>query len=58
MRILRTYPGMSNSELARQAMVTRQAMNAVLHRLEEEGLISRPECGPRPVAACPPDPAR
>ncbi|SKW16878.1 putative HTH-type transcriptional regulator MarR [Mycobacteroides abscessus subsp. abscessus] len=43
MQILRTYPGMSNSELARQAMVTRQAMNAVLHRLEEEGLISRPE---------------
>ncbi|MGH3723170.1 MAG: MarR family winged helix-turn-helix transcriptional regulator [Mycobacterium sp.] len=43
MQFLRAYPGMSNSELARQAVVTRQAMNAVLHRLEEEGLISRPE---------------
>lgn len=43
MRILRSSPGMSNSELARQAMVTRQAMNAVLHRLEEDGIIARPE---------------
>lgn len=43
MRILRTHPGLSNSELARHAMVTRQAMNAVLHRLEQESLITRPE---------------
>ena len=43
MAILLEMPGLSNSELARQAAVTRQAMNAVLQRLQEIGYISRPE---------------
>lgn len=43
MAILFQTPGLSNSELARQAAVTRQAMNAVLQRLQEVGYISRPD---------------
>ena len=36
-------PGLSNSELARGAFVTRQSMNVLLQALERDGLVSRPE---------------
>jgi DNA-binding MarR family transcriptional regulator len=42
MRILSLSPGSSNAELARQASVTPQAMNTVLHKLEGLGVIVRP----------------
>ncbi|NEE51618.1 MarR family transcriptional regulator, partial [Streptomyces sp. SID8455] len=34
--------GMSNSELARGAFVTRQTMNVLLQNLEREGYVTRP----------------
>jgi DNA-binding MarR family transcriptional regulator len=42
MRILSKYPGRSNADLARYTHVTPQAMNMVLRRLEERGLVTRP----------------
>jgi DNA-binding MarR family transcriptional regulator len=42
MRILSKYPGRSNAELARDTHVTPQAMNMVLRRLQERGLVTRP----------------
>lgn len=38
--------GLSNSELARRAFVTRQSMNLVLRRLQERGLLTRPDRSP------------
>jgi DNA-binding MarR family transcriptional regulator len=46
MRILSMYPGKSSAELSRQASVTPQAMNTVLHRLEDIGVVSRPASVP------------
>jgi DNA-binding MarR family transcriptional regulator len=42
MRVLSKYPGQSNADLARALSVSPQAMNMVLRRLEERGLVTRP----------------
>ncbi|MGP3964975.1 MarR family winged helix-turn-helix transcriptional regulator [Nonomuraea sp. 3N208] len=42
LELLGQHPGLSNSELARRAFVTRQSMNVVLRRLQERGLLTRP----------------
>ncbi|WP_046320150.1 MarR family transcriptional regulator [Mycobacterium sp. UM_Kg1] len=46
MRVLSLRPGLSSAELARRAGVTPQAMNTVLHRLENRGAVSRPDSVP------------
>ncbi|MCG5213478.1 MarR family transcriptional regulator [Streptosporangium sp. KLBMP 9127] len=43
LELLGRHPGLSNSELARRAFVTRQSMNLVLRRLQERGLLARPD---------------
>ncbi len=43
LELLDQRPGLSNSELARGAFVTRQSMNVLLQALEREGLVTRPE---------------
>lgn len=43
MRILSVFPGRSSAELARDTNVSPQAMNQVLHRLENLGAVTRPE---------------
>jgi DNA-binding MarR family transcriptional regulator len=43
LELLGQHPGLSNSELARRAFVTRQSMNVVLRRLLERGLLTRPD---------------
>ena len=43
LELLGQDPGLSNSELARRAFVTRQSMNLVLRRLQERGLLTRPD---------------
>jgi DNA-binding MarR family transcriptional regulator len=43
MRMLSMSPGMSSAELSRQGNVTPQAMNTVLHRLENAQVVTRPE---------------
>ena len=43
LELLAQRPGLSNSELARGTFVTRQSMNTLLHSMEREGLVSRPE---------------
>lgn len=42
MQILHAAPGSSNSQLARKARVSRQAMCDVLQQLQDEGLVTRP----------------
>jgi DNA-binding MarR family transcriptional regulator len=42
LRMLSHTSGLSNAELARGANVSRQAMNIVLQRLEDRGLVTRP----------------
>jgi DNA-binding MarR family transcriptional regulator len=42
MRILSLYPGSSNAELARDVMVSPQAMNMVVRSLQDRGLVTRP----------------
>lgn len=42
LELLAQRPGLSNSELARGAFISRQSMNVVLHSLEREGLVVRP----------------
>lgn len=42
MRILARFPGRTNAELARDVMVSPQAMNMVVRGLQERGLLSRP----------------
>jgi DNA-binding MarR family transcriptional regulator len=46
MRILSMYPGMSSAELSRFGNVTPQAMNTVLHRLEDMSVVTRPASVP------------
>lgn len=46
LELLAQRPGLSNSELARGAFVTRQSMNVLLQTLEREGFVSRPEEAP------------
>jgi DNA-binding MarR family transcriptional regulator len=43
LELLAHRPGLSNSELARGAFVTRQSMSVLLQALEEEGIVTRPE---------------
>jgi len=43
LELLAQRPGLSNSELARGAFVTRQSMNVLLHSLERDGIVTRPE---------------
>ena len=42
LELLAQRPGLSNSELARGAFVTRQSMNVLLQSLERDGLVTRP----------------
>lgn len=42
MRILSRRPGQSNAELARDVMVSPQAMNIVVRGLQDRGLVTRP----------------
>ena len=42
LELLAQRPGLSNSELARGAFVTRQSMNVLLQSLEHEGYVTRP----------------
>jgi len=46
LELLAQRPGLSNSELARGAFVTRQSMNVLLQTLEREGYVTRPEEAP------------
>ncbi|PSL38283.1 DNA-binding MarR family transcriptional regulator [Labedella gwakjiensis] len=43
LELLSQRPGLSNSELARGAFVTRQSMNVLLQALERDGYVTRPE---------------
>lgn len=42
LELLAQRPGLSNSELARGAFVTRQSMNVLLQSLERDGYVIRP----------------
>ncbi len=46
LELLSQRPGLSNSELARGAFVTRQSMNVLLQNLEREGFVTRPAEAP------------
>ena len=46
LELLAQRPGLSNSELARGAFVTRQSMNVLLQALEGDGYVSRPAEAP------------
>lgn len=46
LELLAQRPGLSNSELARGAFVTRQSMNVLLQALEQEGDVTRPAEAP------------
>lgn len=46
LELLAQRPGLSNSELARGAFVSRQSMNVLLQSLERDGYVSRPETPP------------
>lgn len=46
LELLAQRPGLSNSELARGAFVTRQSMNVLLQTLEQDGYVSRPAQAP------------
>ncbi|MEV7692371.1 MarR family transcriptional regulator [Microbacterium sp. NPDC089189] len=45
LELLAQRPGLSNSELARGAFVTRQSMNVLLQSLERDGYVARPAEG-------------
>ncbi len=42
LELLAQRPGLSNSELARGAFVTRQSMNVLMQALERDGQVTRP----------------
>ncbi|WP_375406607.1 MarR family winged helix-turn-helix transcriptional regulator [uncultured Amnibacterium sp.] len=46
LELLGQRPGLSNSELARGAFVSRQSMNVLLQALERDGLVTRPDEAP------------
>ncbi|GAA1928502.1 MarR family transcriptional regulator [Microbacterium aoyamense] len=46
LELLAQRPGLSNSELARGAFVTRQSMNVLLQTLERDGQVVRPDEAP------------
>ncbi|WP_120340342.1 MarR family winged helix-turn-helix transcriptional regulator [Cryobacterium soli] len=43
LELLAQRPGLSNSDLARGAFVSRQSMNVLLQSLERDGYVTRPE---------------
>lgn len=46
LELLAQRPGLSNSELARGAFVTRQSMSVLLQTLERDGYVTRPAEAP------------
>jgi DNA-binding MarR family transcriptional regulator len=46
LELLAQRPGLSNSELARGAFVSRQSMNVLLQALERDGFVTRPTTAP------------
>jgi DNA-binding MarR family transcriptional regulator len=46
LELLAQHPGLSNSELARGAFVSRQSMNVLLRALEQDGFVTRPATAP------------
>jgi DNA-binding MarR family transcriptional regulator len=46
LELLAQRPGLSNSDLARGAFVTRQSMNVLLQTLERDGQVTRPAAAP------------
>jgi DNA-binding MarR family transcriptional regulator len=46
LELLAQRPGLSNSELARAAFVTRQSMSVLLQTLERDGYVTRPAEAP------------
>jgi len=46
LELLAQRPGLSNSDLARGAFVTRQSMNVLLQAFERDGLVTRPAAAP------------
>ncbi|WP_430785477.1 MarR family winged helix-turn-helix transcriptional regulator [Actinoplanes sp. G11-F43] len=46
LELLAQRPGLSNSDLARGAFITRQSMNTLLQTLEREGYVTRPAEAP------------
>ena len=46
LELLAQRPGLSNSELARGAFVSRQSMNVLLQSLERDGVVTRPSEAP------------
>ncbi|OZD42849.1 MarR family transcriptional regulator [Rhodococcus sp. 06-1477-1B] len=46
LELLAQRPGLSNSELARGAFVTRQSMNVLLQGLERDGIVERSDAAP------------
>jgi DNA-binding MarR family transcriptional regulator len=46
LELLAQRPGLSNSDLARGAFVTRQSMNVLLQNLERDGYVTRPAEAP------------
>ncbi|MGI8899995.1 MAG: MarR family winged helix-turn-helix transcriptional regulator [Nocardioides sp.] len=46
LELLSQRPGLSNSELARGAFVSRQSMNVLLRSLHRAGLVHRPDTAP------------
>lgn len=46
LELLAQRPGLSNSELARGAFVTRQSMNVLLQSLERDGFVARAATAP------------
>ena len=46
LELLAQRPGLSNSDLARGAFVTRQSMNVLLQTLERDGYVTRPAQAP------------
>lgn len=47
LELLGRSPGLSSSELARGAFVSRQSMNLVLRGLHDRGLVTRPDSAPQ-----------
>ena len=46
LELLAQRPGMSNSDLARGAFVSRQSMNVLLRSMVRDGFVTRPEQAP------------
>lgn len=46
LELLAQRPGLSNSDLARGAFVSRQSMNVLLQSLERDGYVTRPTAAP------------